>query len=375
MVDLATKTILHDKLRFGITVAGVAFAVALVLFQVGLFLGLLDNASVTIEHAGADLWIMSKNTPNVDFAQPFPETRVERVRSVPGVENAGNLIVSFMVLSLPSGAQEGALVYAPEDFHAWSLPWKVTAGDVDDLRRGPYFFLDESSVKRFGAFDVGQYREVVGHRLKILGSTRDAKSFTTTPILFMDYALAQSLNPGTLRGGTTYILVKVAPGADVEAVRREIQARLPHNDVLTTAEWAAQSRSYWVKSTGLGLNMVLTIFLGVLVGIVVVAQTLYTSTMEHLKEFGTVKAIGGSNADIYGILGKQAAISAVVGFVAGVVPSMLARGPIAKSGLQLIVPLPLLGIVLVGTIAFCLLAALLSFRKVAAIDPGLVFRG
>ena len=109
MVDLALKTLLHDRTRFAITVAGVAFAVLLVLFQVGLFLGLLDNASVTIEHIDADLWVTSKNTPNVDFSHAFPESRVERVRSIPGIERADNLILSFLNIDLPSGAQEGIM--------------------------------------------------------------------------------------------------------------------------------------------------------------------------------------------------------------------------------------------------------------------------
>ncbi len=296
MVDLATKSLLHDKLRFLITVSGVAFAVTLVFVQVGLFLGLLDNASVTIEHIDADLWVTSRNTPNVDFAHTFPDTAVKRVRSVPGVARADNLIVWFVTVNLPTGAQEGSLVYALEDFSGWNIPWNVAEGELSDLRRGQYFFLDESAVKRYGAFEVGQYREILGQRMKIIGRTREARSFTTTPILFVDFDRAQTLNPQSLRGKTTYVLVKLAPGADAAAVKAEIARRLPYNDVYTKKEWAARSRNYWVQSTGIGLNMYLTVFLGCLVGVVVVAQTLYTSTMEHLKEFGTVKAIGGGNS-------------------------------------------------------------------------------
>jgi putative ABC transport system permease protein len=133
MVDLALKTLLHDKLRFAITVSGVAFAVSLILVQVGLFLGLLENSRVTIDRTGAELWVTSHATPNVDFAHAFPESRVDRVRSVPGVERADNLIVAFMNVSLPSGAEEGMLVYALEDFRRWGLPWSVTSGDLDDL--------------------------------------------------------------------------------------------------------------------------------------------------------------------------------------------------------------------------------------------------
>lgn len=373
-VDLATKSLLHDKLRFFITVSGVAFAVTLVFVQVGLFLGLMDNASLTINQIDADLWVTSRNTPNVDFAHTFPETYVKRVRSVPGVARADNLIVWFMNVNLPTGAVEGTEVYALEDFTRWNFPWNVTDGNLEDLRRGPYFILDESAKKRWGAFAPGEYREILGRRLKIIGKTVDAKSFTTTPLTFMDFRLAQSLAQDTLRGNTTYILVKLAPGTDAETVRAELQRRLPFNDVYTKDEWAKRSRSYWIESTGLGLNMYITVFLGCLVGIVVVAQTLYTSTMEHIREFGTVKAIGGGNAEIYKILGKQATIAALAGFGLGALQAFAMRPVMARIDLKLIIPMPLYFWVLAGAVLLCLSAAMISFRKVASIDPALVFR-
>ena len=83
MPNLALKNLLHDKLRSAMTIAGVAFAVTLVFVQVGLFMGILDNASVTIDHIQADLWVTSRNTPNVDFAHGFPQGLVQRVRSFP----------------------------------------------------------------------------------------------------------------------------------------------------------------------------------------------------------------------------------------------------------------------------------------------------
>lgn len=373
-VDLATKSLLHDKVRFLITVSGVAFAVTLVFVQVGLFIGLMDNATLTIKKMDADLWVTSHNTPNVDFAHTFPETYVKRVRSVEGVERADNLIVWFMNVNLPNGAVEGTEVYALEDFRRWNFPPGVIDGDVEDLRRGAFMMLDDSAKKRWGAFASGDYREVLGRRLKIIGRTVDAKSFTTTPLTFMDYRLAQSLNEGDLRGNTTYVLVKLAPGADVEKVRAEIQRRLPYNDVYTRDEWATRSRNYWIESTGLGLNMYLTVFLGCLVGIVVVAQTLYTSTMEHIKEFGTVKAIGGGNLQIYSMLAKQATIAAVAGFAFGALQAFALRPLMYKIDLKLIIPNSLFLSVFVGSVLLCLAASMVSFRKVASIDPALVFR-
>src|SRR6266511_3234044 len=206
-VDLATKSLLHDKLRFLITVSGVAFAVTLVFVQVGLFIGLMDNATLTIGQIDADLWVTSHNTPNVDFAHTFPETYVKRVRSIPGVARADNLIVWFMNVNLPTGAVEGTEVYALGDFTRWNFPQNVVEGNVQDLRRGGYIFVDDSAKKRWGAFEVGEYREILGRRLKIIGRTVGDKSFTTTPLTFLDYRLAQSLAPDTLRGNSTYVLV------------------------------------------------------------------------------------------------------------------------------------------------------------------------
>jgi putative ABC transport system permease protein len=377
MVDLSLKMMLHDKVRLLTTVAGVAFAVTLVVVQTGLFVGILSNASVTIDKTDADMWVTSKSVPNVDFAHPFPESYVQRVRSVPGVAHADGLIVAFMDIALPTGVQEQLLVYALEDFGRWKSPWNVKEGRIEDLRAGRYVFLDASSEKRLGKFAVGDYREIRGQRVKILGRTEEAVSFTTTPIAYMDYGLAQQLMPEFLGGRCCYVLIKLAPGADKDAVRAEIARRIPHADVHSRDDWSERSRSYWVASTGLGFNMFLTVFLGCLVGGVVVAQTLYTSTMEHLKEFGTVKAIGGTNADIYRILGRQALIAAIFGFGLGLIPPYAIRAALIASAstLKVTIPLSFLGLVFGGTIVVCLLAAMLSFRKVAAIDPALVFRG
>jgi putative ABC transport system permease protein len=278
-----------------------------------------------------------------------------------------------MNIQLPSGATEGALVYALLDFSAWNLPWKVASGTASDLKRGYTLLMDRSAELRYGRFAVGEYREIQGRRFRISGVTEEAASFTTTPIAFMDYRTAQELQE-QLRGNTTYVLVKLAPGADPAAVVAELRRRLPYNDVFTRDEWARRSRNYWIESTGLGMSMGVTVFLGILVGIVIVAQTLYTSAVEHIKEFGTVKAIGGSNLDIYRILGEQALIAAVIGFALGAALSYGARPLMAGIHLNVLISPGFTAVVFVGTVLMCLGAALFSFRRVARIDPALVFR-
>jgi len=375
MVSLARKNLLHDRIRFAITLAGVAFAVTLVLVQVGLFLGLLGKATVTIEHSNADIWIAGRNTPNVDFGRPIPETLALRARGVSGVERAENAMVQFMTIQLPNGATENVLVYGLDDGPYWNLPWKVEEGlGGDDLTRGYNLVMDRSASLRFGAFAVGDYREIGGRRFRIIGRSAEAESFTTTPIAFMGFSNAQSLSE-QLRNRTTYVLVRVAKGQDPEEVAARLRPLFPYEDVFTRAQWATASRGYWIKSTGLGMSMGVTVFLGILVGVVIVAQTLYTSAVENIRQFGTVKAIGGSNWDIYKILGEQALIAAVCGFSLGAGASYAVRPAMANIHLTVLLTPQFSGIVFVGTVAMCLAAALFSFRRVALIDPALVFRG
>jgi putative ABC transport system permease protein len=373
MIDLASKILLHDKLRFAITVTGVGFAVALVLVQTGLFLGLLDNASVTIDHLDAEVWVAAKNTPNIDFARTFSDAYVNRVRSVDGVARADNLIVWFVRMALPNGVQEGIEMYGMERFKEWGMPWDVTEGNLEDLRRGRFVMLDNSAIKRCGQFAVGDYREFIGRRMKIIGRTRGALSFTTAPVAFADLQCMQELTP-ELKGETSYIVVKLQPGADRRQVMAEIQRRLPYTDVVTREDWSNNSKIYWVTSTGLGLQLASTIILGCMVAIIIVAQTLYSSTMEHLKEFGTIKAIGAGNAHIYGILARQATIAALCGAVIGAALTLALRPLMASLELKLLVIPSVWAMTFTGTLVFSLAASMISFRKVAKLDPAMVFR-
>jgi putative ABC transport system permease protein len=356
------------------TIVGVMFADVLVLVQTGLFLGLLEHASHTVEQLDADLWVMARNTKNVEFAQSFPEDYVRRVRSVEGVARADKLIVMYAHLRLPTGTRDNVLIYALEDFARWRFPARLVEGELAELKRGHSLFLDDSATRRFGEFHTGEHRDVLGTRFRIAGRTQEAQSFTSTPITFMPYRCAQAiLFAGKPR--TSYIIAKLAPGASVEAARAEIARKLPDNDVLTRDEWAKSCRQYWIEKTGLGLNIALTIFLGCLVGVVVVAQTLYAATMEHLDEFGTIKAIGGTNGDIYKILAKQSCIAAFVGFALSLIPAFALRHGASLAGLDIKIT-PILGAsVLGGTVLLCMGAGAISFRKIAKIDPALVFRG
>jgi len=235
--------------------------------------------------------------------------------------------------------------------------------------------LDESAERRFGPFAVGDTREFQGLSLKIIGRTRDARSFTTNPMAFIDYQLAQHLAPDDLGDQTTFIIVKLEPWADLRTVRAEIQRRLPYNDVHTQAEWTSISRRYWIESTGLGLTIFLTVSLGALVGVVIVAQTLYASTTEHLAEFGTIKALGGRDIDVCGLIAEQAMFAAALGFALGLVLTFGLDPLLVQLDMKMSVTRAMAALVFVATQVLCLSASIVSFRKVRSLDPAIVFRG
>src|SRR6266480_1111039 len=143
--------------------------------------------------------------------------------------------------------------------------------------------------------------------------TRGIRSFTTTPYAFTGLDRARAYT-GISPNKASYFLVRVSPGSDVDGVRRGLQANLADVEVLTATEFRNRSRSFWLFGTGAGAALFAGALLGVIVGTVIVAQTLYSSTKDHLDEFATLRAIGSSGAYIYKVIICQAVISAVVGF-------------------------------------------------------------
>jgi putative ABC transport system permease protein len=179
--------------------------------------------------------------------------------------------------------------------------------------------------------------------------------------------------PETLAGKTTYIVVKVAPGYPVAQVKADLQARFKNYDVRTTEEWSKRTRDYWTWQTGIGAGFFGNALMGFIVGLVIVSQTIYSSTLENIKEYGTLKAIGARNFNVYSVILQQAGISALVGFLfATLIEQIVLR--FKPLTLQIANPPALFFVTFFLTLLMCGLAALVSVRKVAVIDPVEVFK-
>jgi putative ABC transport system permease protein len=127
-------------------------------------------------------------------------------------------------------------------------------------------------------------------------------------------------------------------------------------------------------TTGAGLALLVAAVMGLLVGAIVVGQTLYATTIDHLGEFGTLRAMGASAQFIRGVIYRQAILSAVLGYAVGLPLVLLVLYLARNAGPALLLPWPVIGIMFVLTLAMCVAAALVSIRKVTRLDPAAVFK-
>jgi putative ABC transport system permease protein len=376
MWNLARKLLLHDRLRFAVAIAGVSVSVMLVLVQVGLYFGFMDTASSLIDASRADIWVGKKSNESFEFATPFDERAFYKVRSVPGVARAERVLMNFAQVKLADGGDLGVQVVGidtPPGQEPLLGPWNVVAGDPRRLSEPGAIVLDRSEYPKLKIDRVGHRTEISGVRAEVVAMTDGIRSFTTSPIVFTDLRTARSYLPQLGEEPVTYVLVDVADGAAVEEVKARINA-LPHLAAYTRAEMSDRTRTYWSERTGVGAGFFTTAVLGIIVGFVVVGQILYSGTLQYLREYGTLKAMGARNGAVVRVILSQAMISAALGFAAGAPLAMGMRAAMKGANLTVALSNELYAATLVITAVMCAFAALLSIVKVLRLDPASVFK-
>ena len=377
MWTLARKLLFHDRLRFAVAIAGVSVSVMLVLVQVGLYFGFMDTASSIIDASKADLWVGKRSNESFEFATPFDERAFYKVASVPGVEHTERVLMNFAQFKLGDGGDLGVQVLGVESVPGRApllAPWNVVRGDPHRLAEPGAIVLDETEYPKLKIDRVGHTTEISGVRAEVIALTRGIRSFTTSPIVFADLRTARSYLPQLPGEPVTYVLVKIAPGASLAEVQARINA-LPHLAAYTTPEMSERTRSYWSERTGVGAGFFTTAVLGIIVGFVVVGQILYSGTLQYLREYGTLKAMGAKNSAVIQVILSQAMISAVLGFAVGAPLAMAMRAAMAAANLSVALFPALYVTTAAITAVMCALAALLSIVKVLRLDPAAVFKG
>lgn len=371
-LTLAIRNLFHDRLRFAATMVGIVFSVVLVMVQMGLYLGFGEMVTKMIKHTSADLWVVRQGTKCFEDPSLLPAGAQSPISQIAGVSKTSTLLTGFSGWRLPSGGLTPVFIVGFDLKDRILEPWDVVAGSSDTLNNPSSVGVDLSYRDRLGVSKLGHTAQIRGRKVKVTVLTNGIRSFTTTPYVFADLAGAQNFI-GIPKQFVSYFVLKLKPGSDVDQIRSDIEARVPKVEVLTPAQFAERSHSFWLFDTGAGAALFGGALLGVIVGTVIVAQTLYSSTKDHLNEFATLRAMGSSKGYIYTVIIYQALLNAVIGFCLAALIGAAVVHMTSASALPVLVT-PLLMAETFGlTVVMCIASAIAAIFRVVRIDPVVVF--
>jgi len=369
---LAQRNLFHDRLRLVATVVGIVFSIVLVTVQLGLYFGFGRMVTTMIDHASGDLWIVPAGAKSFEDPSPLDERNRFAALSVNGVFDVTAVVIGFAEWRLPGGGTTPVFVVG-SDVRAPGLhPWNVVAGSTDALAIPTTVAVDQTYFERLGVKGIGATAEIRDQKVEVAVITKGIRSFTTTPYVFTSLDRARAYT-GTAANKAAFFLVHLAPKANLSSVQKRLQANLTDVEVLTQAEFRERSRTFWLFDTGAGAALFAGALLGVIVGTVIVAQTLYSSTKDHINEFATLRAIGSSGRYIHQVIIWQALLNAVIGFTIAASIGYIIVDQTAESALPIVMT-PALTIGLFAlTVFMCVTSAIAAIIKVMRIDPAMVF--
>ena len=374
MASIALKNLIYDKVRLAVTLVGIIFSVILSSIQLGLFVGFQAATASLVENSNADIWISSKNLVSVEDGSAFNESDLYQVLSVPQVKQATKNIITFANWKKTNGAIVGIQLVGFDLQSEMLSPWNITRGNLEGLREPNAVIVDELYYEKLGVTELGQTVEIGGRKAKVVGFTNGIRTFTTSPAVFTSFKNAQDFF-NLREDQLLYILVKAQNGANLAQLKGELQTRLPDNDVFTREELIGIQQFYWMFGTGAGITVLIAAGLGLLVGVVIVAQTIYSATVDHLKEYGTLKAMGATNFYLYRVIITQAVAAGIVGYLIGMTISLFISHSSLQGTTAIILPWQLVLALFGLTMLMCILASMVSINKVTRIDPAMVFKG
>jgi putative ABC transport system permease protein len=369
---LAFRNLFHDRLRLVATVIGIVFSIVLVAVQGGLYLSFERMVTVMIDHAPADLWIVPRGTKCFEDPSLLDDRERFRALSVKGVAAAIPIVIGFAQWRTPTGGTTPVFMIGSDPRREGLHPWNLVEGDLDALAVPGAVAIDRSYFDRLETTKVGATAEIGDQKVQVVAITNGIRSFTTTPYIFTSLDRARAYT-GTASNKASYFLVRVAPNANVASVRGELRATMPNVEVLTPDEFRNRSSAFWLFGTGAGAALFAGAVLGIIVGTVIVAQTLYSSTKDHLNEFATLRAMGSSGMYIHQVIIYQALLSALIGFAVAALIGFVVVNATADTALPVVMTPALLGGLFVLTVVMCVLSAASAIVQVTRIDPATVF--
>ena len=378
MFWIAWKMLIGNRVKYLGIIFGVVFAALLIAQQASIFCGLMSlTVSQIRDVEGPSIWVMDKNVQFVDDIKPLSDNELFRVKGVPGVDWAVRFYKGIARARLQEGNYQQMILLGLDDATLVGAPEGIFMGSIADLRKPDAVIMDDAGYRRIWPgepFRLGRVFEMNDHRAVVVALTKASRTFQSFPIVYTRYSQAVTFAPPE-RKVLSFVLADAAPGVPVEEVCGRIEAQTGLQ-ALTREQFLWKTVRYYMQKTGIPVNFGITVFLGFIVGTAIAGQTFYLFTVENIRQFGALKAMGTSNWMILLMVLSQALQVGLVGYGVGVGLAALfgwvSRG---LSRLSFFMPWQVLAITAAAVFVIVLLASLLSIRKVLIVDPAIVFRG
>lgn len=369
MFRLALRNLFQSRVRLGASAGGVALALLLILALDAVVAGMERQLTVYIDRSGADIIVAQGGVRNMHMASSAMNSSVRsRVRAVPGVaaltpiQYATNMITAgdhrhlAYIIGLPRGAAMG-------------LPPQTVAG-VNIPRRGEAVI--DRSVAEAAGLRLGDEIKILGLELTLAGLTEGTASLVNSVAFISKDDFLRARGDGST---VSFVMVRVEPGADPEVVATRIEALAGDVTAQPRAAFSAEERQT-VKDMSADVLTIMNL-VGLLIGLAVMALTIYTATLARRREYGVLKAVGARSGQLYRAVLWQAAVSVVLGLALAVGATLLLAAGLPRLEPNLALELTGRSLLKVSAAAFLIagVAALLPVRQIAAVDPAQVFRG
>jgi putative ABC transport system permease protein len=386
MNHIALKMLMGDRGKYIGIVMGLTFASLIMTQQPAIFLGLMTRTFSFISDVGLpDIWVMDPKVQFVDDIKPLQDTELFRVRGVSGVEWAMPMYKGLLKARLADGTFQTCNVVGLDDATLIGGPPVMLEGNMEDLRRSDGVIVDIDGAKdKLGKpsatpggkpipLKVGDNLELNDRRAIVVGISKVTRTFQAQPVIYTTYSRAKSYAPRE-RKLLSFVLVKAKAGQDLTELTRRIRATTGLA-AYTQDEFKTLTYGYFMKNTGIPINFGISVLLGFIVGAAIAGQTFYNFTLDNLRQFGVLKAMGTSNWVLLKMILLQAVLVGSIGYGMGVGLTALFGYAMRNTILAFRFPWQLLIFSGAGVSLICVFAAIISILKVIRLEPAIVFKG
>jgi putative ABC transport system permease protein len=381
---IALEMLVGDRVKYIGIVLGLCFASFIISQQAAIMVGIVDRTFGFItDTSQAQIWVMDKTAQYIDDIKPLKDTDLFRVRSVDAVDWAVPLYKGLIQARLHNGTFQTCILIGIDDGTLIGQPPIILEGKITDLR-----FPDAVIVNDVGAetklaspsnsgmrsipLKVGDTMELNDHRAYVAGICRVSRTFQSQPVIYTTYERATSFVPAQ-RKLLSFILANPKPGIDPEEACRIITAQTGLA-AYTGSDLKHNTFKYYLKNTGIFINFGVAILLGFIIGTAVAGQTLYNFTVDNLPYFGVFKAMGANNTVLMKMVLLQALYVSAIGWGIGMGAACLFGYLSRGTELSFSMPLFLYVLSCLSILFISLFAAFICMRKVAKLDPAIVFK-